>query len=436
MEFGNIQVRKVGFSQLPVVSREEVQFFNLWAQIAPRRLASTDLHLQAAKVLEPFLHTQVYCGKSGSIRFIPASDLLKYCIPPTLLLQVAALPFDQRIIVEFSSNLAKVILDRSLGGSGESIEEGLPLSDIEKGIFTFLFLKAMDHVQKDLASYFELELRLEELYDSPQKLDLDRFFGETFFLQTYQLKFLEYSGYCRLFIPITLLQSITNNMEDLRHTAEEYQFFRNRLERIADTPLSGFLKVGEIELSEADLFELQPDDIVLIKECSVKRNEENRLWEGEGLLLFSQEANFGLRCQLKNDINHPLILAEIQEIVTLEHPPVKGEVDRSEFIMSDELNGQNEFQGEEHNPEIVEDGDNLEEMGPVLGDVPVPLVVELGRINCRARDIMYLRVGQILELNRSPHEPLDLVVNGQMIGRGELVEVEGKLGIRIISLNK
>ena len=80
--------------------------------------------------------------------------------------------------------------------------------------------------------------------------------------------------------------------------------------------------------------------------------------------------------------------------------------------------------------------DNLQEMGQIVGNVPVPLVVELGRVECSARDVMYLRIGQILELRRSPYEPLDLVVNGRTLGKGELVEIEGQLGIRIVEMLK
>lgn len=81
-------------------------------------------------------------------------------------------------------------------------------------------------------------------------------------------------------------------------------------------------------------------------------------------------------------------------------------------------------------------GENFDEMGAVVSDVPVPLVVELGRVECNARDIMYLRVGQVMDLRRSPYDYLDLVVNGQPLGKGELVEIEGQLGIRIIELSK
>jgi len=46
------------------------------------------------------------------------------------------------------------------------------------------------------------------------------------------------------------------------------------------------------------------------------------------------------------------------------------------------------------------------------------------------------RRGQVIELSRSPGEPVDLVVDGKRVGKGELVEIDGELGVRILSLVK
>ena len=72
----------------------------------------------------------------------------------------------------------------------------------------------------------------------------------------------------------------------------------------------------------------------------------------------------------------------------------------------------------------------------MLDDVTVSMVVELGRVNVSATDILGLRAGQIIELVRSPKDPVDLVVDGKRVGQGELVEIEGELGVRILSLVK
>ena len=70
----------------------------------------------------------------------------------------------------------------------------------------------------------------------------------------------------------------------------------------------------------------------------------------------------------------------------------------------------------------------------LLDDVTVAMVVELGRVMVSAADVMGLRPGQVIELSRAPGEPVDLVVDGKRIGKGELVEIDGELGVRILSL--
>ena len=68
-------------------------------------------------------------------------------------------------------------------------------------------------------------------------------------------------------------------------------------------------------------------------------------------------------------------------------------------------------------------------------DVPVCLSVELGRTEMPIRDVVNLGRGSIIELDRGPGTPLDVRVNGVLIGRGEVVLVnEEKLGLRFVEV--
>jgi type III secretion system YscQ/HrcQ family protein len=94
--------------------------------------------------------------------------------------------------------------------------------------------------------------------------------------------------------------------------------------------------------------------------------------------------------------------------------------------------------GAEHsdNPD-EEDGEPVSSSAAaLLDDVTVAMVVELGRVTVTAADVVGLRAGQVIELSRQPGEPVDLVVDGKRIGKGELVEIDGELGVRILSLVK
>ncbi len=72
----------------------------------------------------------------------------------------------------------------------------------------------------------------------------------------------------------------------------------------------------------------------------------------------------------------------------------------------------------------------------LLENITTPLVVELGRVSLTISRLGELKAGNIIELSRAPSDAVDLVVAGKCIGKGELVDVEGDLGVRIISLVK
>jgi flagellar motor switch protein FliN len=68
-------------------------------------------------------------------------------------------------------------------------------------------------------------------------------------------------------------------------------------------------------------------------------------------------------------------------------------------------------------------------------DIPVRLSVELGRTEIPIREVVNLGRGSMIELDRSPGEPLDVRVNGVLIGRGEVVVInEERLGLRFVEV--
>jgi flagellar motor switch protein FliN/FliY len=68
-------------------------------------------------------------------------------------------------------------------------------------------------------------------------------------------------------------------------------------------------------------------------------------------------------------------------------------------------------------------------------DIPVRLSVELGRAEMPIRDVANLGRGSVIELDGSPGQPLDVRVNGVLIGRGEVVVIdEERLGLRFIEV--
>lgn len=67
-------------------------------------------------------------------------------------------------------------------------------------------------------------------------------------------------------------------------------------------------------------------------------------------------------------------------------------------------------------------------------DVPVQLTAELGRTRLTIKNLLQLSQGSVVELDGLAGEPMDVFINGYLIGRGEVVVVNEKFGIRLTDI--
>ena len=70
----------------------------------------------------------------------------------------------------------------------------------------------------------------------------------------------------------------------------------------------------------------------------------------------------------------------------------------------------------------------------VILNIPVQVSLELGRAKMDLRDLLQLGQGSVVELERMIDEPLDVLVNGTLIAKGEVVVVDNKFGIRLTDI--
>ena len=70
----------------------------------------------------------------------------------------------------------------------------------------------------------------------------------------------------------------------------------------------------------------------------------------------------------------------------------------------------------------------------LLMDVPLDITVELGRASRRVRDVLGLSPGSIVELSKLAGEPVDLLVNGRPIAKGEVVVIDENFAVRIVEI--
>ena len=70
----------------------------------------------------------------------------------------------------------------------------------------------------------------------------------------------------------------------------------------------------------------------------------------------------------------------------------------------------------------------------LLADVEMGVTAELGRTRMTVRDLLSLSPGSVVELDRAAGSPIDLLVNGTLIARGEVVVIDEEFGVRIMEI--
>jgi type III secretion system YscQ/HrcQ family protein len=77
-----------------------------------------------------------------------------------------------------------------------------------------------------------------------------------------------------------------------------------------------------------------------------------------------------------------------------------------------------------------------DEANELLGELPIEVGCELGRVTMSGRELAQLRPGAVVPVGRPLAGPVDLTVGGRVVARGELVDVEGELGVRVTQVTE
>lgn len=107
-----------------------------------------------------------------------------------------------------------------------------------------------------------------------------------------------------------------------------------------------------------------------------------------------------------------------------------------ERALSEEGDGhrnENAYASEKSESERTEDEQKLKNLNLIL-DIPLEVSVELGRNKMLINDLLQLGQGSVIELNKLAGEPLEVLVNGRLVARGEVVVIHDKFGVRLTDI--
>ena len=126
--------------------------------------------------------------------------------------------------------------------------------------------------------------------------------------------------------------------------------------------------------------------------------------------------------------------------VTIETPESRGSLtwlfdeDTARFLTGEQAQDENGPLGAKSAEAHREGSGEVDTQLELLLDIPLEISVELGRKKMLVRDVVELAVGSIIELDKTAGEPVDVLVNGKLVARGEVVVIEDNFGVRITEI--
>ena len=378
------------------------------------------------KILEKAL--KVPCQmQAEAVRPISGDEMKKLLPETSCFVLVGAAPSEHKFIVDLDLIWSHYAIDLLLGGKGQSGRIHRPLSEIEQGVLSFILLKTLAHFTQSWVTGQELALSLDGFAAKPDELERFTSAESSYYLVGVRILSGKCRGYARILIPQELVSAHFNAAPQQHSGGEvEQAYIRQQLNCLGEGEIVGCVEIAEIDLDASDIANLEVGDIIVLENHQVSLNSD--VLSGEAFVRLGMGKNGGLRGRLLLDDDRPRM--EIIEIKVQEEPAEVNAMGSEEGV--EEVINENGAV----KPQALDDsGDNLLETEGLLRDVPAPIVVELGRIRLNTSQVVRLRRGQILRLPRGSNDPVDLVVNGKLFARGELIEVDGELGVRLLKMS-
>jgi flagellar motor switch protein FliM len=192
-------------------------------------------------------------------------------------------------------------------------------------------------------------------------------------------------------------------------------------------------QIGSTTLDSTTIAFLEPGDVVIVEESQLGWSGGSP--DGEVRLLAGVGDTFVLTGEIAREsiADAGTIRVLLKDIFSRE--PVPGR-STGRFIMDDQTPAEGGSDAENLSDVKAAEGSDAQDDGEVsthVENLRVRLRVELAGVNVSLREINGLRVGQVIDLGRGPTDAVSLVADGsdETVAVGELVDIEGRLGVRL-----
>jgi type III secretion system YscQ/HrcQ family protein len=383
------------------------------------------------------------CGITLTKVFVSTPEALRKIIPePAYLAQLSLAPEVPRGALEVELAVAHAAIDQLLGGAAGEAVVLRALTDIEEGVLGYVLLEGLKALHPSLDPS-RPRLRVEAALHGVEE-------AVALFEPRSLLAVLQYhlaigevaSGYFRLFLPATAVAAARPEPGSQDQRERRTRAFERHGDRLALVHDALRFEIARCELSALDLRGLGQGDVVLLEDPTARPD----LGEGGTCKVrvgLGQRGHWKASLELGEDgLQATLDAVELgtELPAPLASPPATAP-DAPEMFSEEALPGGRTAETtlpapgspwDVHERTSVNSSDSRG--AELLNDIPLHVSVEVARVPVSAAEVVALRAGQVLQLGRPPTSAVELSVNGKIVAQGELVEVDGQLGVKITAL--
>lgn len=231
------------------------------------------IHENYARLLTTFFSGQLrtYVNISvASVDQIPYEEFIRSIPKMTILNVISMEPLEGKILMEVNPNIAYSMMDRLLGGKGNSDVQPESLTEIETTIMTQMFEKAVVNIQEAWSTIVKIDPMLDELEVNPQFLQMVSP-NETVVVVSFNTQIGDISGMINICIPHIVLEPIIPKLSahywmesaTKERDPEKYAILSKHMEKVE---LEAKVILGQSNITVNELLQLSTEDIISLNQ--------------------------------------------------------------------------------------------------------------------------------------------------------------------------
>ncbi len=259
------------FESLPKVTREEADLLQALQAYLPRLGVADKL----ASLLKGLISKELglrFSFRMDRVTTISLEEKLPSLPRQGIYALIGMEPVEGKAFLELDPLLSHMMIDKLMGGTGEPLTMIRPLTEIESGVLSYLFLKAFAEIFSRFGATARVHFRLEGLVTSREEILPSLGGARDAVLITYRLQLGNRAGYARFFLPAPFLQQVMlDPMEDPEGADDqERQYFLARLQNLGFVPANYWAEIGRSTLKAGSIQKLEPGDVVVLQDTEAR----------------------------------------------------------------------------------------------------------------------------------------------------------------------